>query len=91
MPGVTFIALACIIVIVLGTEFINRKPKKQLGSINAGGCLEIHSGFNEDQVILWNGKNGITVDKRDFREEFLYMDVVEIYRELQEEKRDELA
>jgi len=89
MPEILLIIL-CIVAVWIGIEFIqSRKPKKQLGPVGTG--LEIHSGFNEDQIVLWNGRNGITVDKKDFREEFLHMEVTEIYKELWEKRRDKLA
>lgn len=86
MPEILLI-IFCIVIVWLGTEYINRKPKRQPGVIPVTQNLEVHPGFEEDQVIIWNGGTGITVDKRDFREEFLNMDIAEIHRELKEKRR----
>jgi hypothetical protein len=83
------IIMACIVVIFIGTGYIrNRKPRQKPGLEPVTNNLEIHPGFEKDQIILWNGGNGITVDKKDFKEEFLHMDVAEIYTELKQKRED---
>ncbi len=86
MSELMLIAL-CILAILAGMEYI-QKEKSKPGLEPVTQNLEIHPGFEENQVILWNGGNGITVDKKDFRAEFLHMSAAEIYTELQEKRRN---